>query len=116
MVFRKRGGLLPNENWTYDGNNIEVVKNFNYLGTVFNYTGNFDLNQEHLASKAVKTLNILLIKLKDLHLTPETLCQLFDAFVGSILNYASEILGYTKSKEVERIHLKFCKRVLKVHV
>ena len=42
------------------------------------------------------------------------LCQLFDAFVGSILSYASEIWGYSKSKEIERIHLKFCKQILKV--
>ena len=31
-----------------------------------------------------------------------------------VLNYSAEIWGYTKSKEVERIHLKFCKRLLKV--
>jgi hypothetical protein len=42
-------------------------------------------------------------------------CQLFDAFVGTILNYSSEVWGYTKSKEVERIHLKFCKRILNVN-
>jgi hypothetical protein len=42
------------------------------------------------------------------------LCQLFDSFVGSILSYSSEVWGYTKSKEIERIHLKFCKRILNV--
>lgn len=45
---------------------------------------------------------------------PKTLCQLFDAFVSHIINYACEIWGYTKSKEIERIHLKFCKRILQV--
>ena len=34
---------------------------------------------------------------------PKTLCQLFDAFVGLILEYASENWGYTKSKEIERV-------------
>ena len=33
-VFRKRGGLLNDESWTYNGRNLEVVSNFNYLGTV----------------------------------------------------------------------------------
>ena len=41
---------------------------------------------------------------------------MFDAFGGLILGYASEILGYTKSKEKERIHLKFCKNKLKVKI
>jgi len=39
---------------------------------------------------------------------------LFDAFVGSILGHANGILGYTKSKDIERIHLKFCNRILYV--
>ena len=42
------------------------------------------------------------------------LCQLFDAFVGSIRNYSSETWGFSKSKAIERIHLKFCKRILHV--
>ena len=111
VVFRERGGLLPGEKWTYNGNNTEVVNQFNYLSYVFNYTGSFNLNQEHLGSKAVKALIMLLIHFKKLPLKPQTLCQLFDAFVvGSILGYFSEIWGYAKSKEIERIHLKFCKR------
>jgi hypothetical protein len=114
MVFRKRGGLLNSEHWNYNGQNIEVVNDFNYLGTVFNYTGTFNLNQEHLVGKALKAMNILLCKCKEFDLSPKVLCQLFDAFVGSILNYASEIWGYSKSKEIERIHLKFCKRLLNV--
>ena len=38
MVFRKRGGVKLNENWSYDNNILKVVDNFNYLGTIFNYT------------------------------------------------------------------------------
>ena len=64
MVFRKRGGLRNNESWTYKGDNHEVVNNFNYLGTVFNYTGNFALNQETLVGKGLKALNCLLYNTK----------------------------------------------------
>ena len=60
VVFRKRGGLLNDESWTYNGRNLEVVSNFNYLGTVFNYTGNFALNQETLVGKGLKAMNCLL--------------------------------------------------------
>jgi hypothetical protein len=42
------------------------------------------------------------------------LCQLYDVLVGFILNYSSEVHGFSKSKELERLHLKFCKRILKV--
>jgi hypothetical protein len=46
MLFRKRGGLLPTEHWTYDDQILDIVNDLNYLGTVFNYTGNFKLNQK----------------------------------------------------------------------
>jgi hypothetical protein len=116
MVFRKRGGLLSSENFLYNDKRLEVVNDFNYLGTVFNYTGNFALNQEQLVGKALKALNVLLINCNKYKLKPKLLCQLFDSFVGSILNYAAEIWGHSKSKEIERIHLKFCKRILNVNI
>ena len=49
-----------NENWSYNNNILEVVDNFNYLCTIFNYTGNFSLNQEYLAGKALKALKVIL--------------------------------------------------------
>ena len=62
MIFRKRGGLLNSDVFTYNGNRLEVVNDFNYLATVLNYTGKFSLNQQQLVGKGLKTLNVLLIK------------------------------------------------------
>ena len=59
-------------------------------------------------------MNLSLCKCREFDLSPKILCQLFDAFVGSVLSYACEIWGYTKSKDIERIHVKFCKRLLQV--
>ena len=36
--------------------------------------------------------------------------------MGSILLYASEIWGFSNSKEIERVHFKFCKRLLNVRL
>ena len=87
---------------------------FNYLGTVFNYTGSFALNQEMLIGKGLNALNFLLFNTKTYALTPKVMCQLFDSFVGSILSYSCEVWGFGKCKSIERIHFKFCKAVLKV--
>ena len=38
--------------------------------------------------------------------------SVFDTYVSSVLNYASEIWGFHKATDVEKIHTKFCKRVL----
>ena len=114
VVFRKRGQIREGESWTYNDEHIEVVNDFNYLGIVFNYTGTFVLNQETLAGKGLKALNVLLANTRKYEFNIKTLCQLFDSFVGSILSYGCEVWGFTKSKELERIHLKFCKLILKV--
>ena len=37
---------------------------------------------------------------------------MFDSFIGLMLNNACELSGFSKSKEIERIHLKFCKKIL----
>jgi len=85
MVFRKRGGLNGRKKWTYNGMGMGVVDSFNYLGTLLSYNGIFYSFYEYLVGKSLKALNMLL-------------CQLFDSFVGAILNYFSEICGFSKSK------------------
>ena len=52
--------------------------------------------------------------MQEFDLNPEILCQSFDVFVGSGLTYACQILVYTKSKDIVRIYLKFCKELLQV--
>ena len=114
VVFRKRGTLKPCESWTYNKEKIEVVNDFNYLGVVLNFTGKFSLHFKYVNGKAKKAINFLLYKCKKFNFKPSCLMQLFDAFVGSVLSYANEILGFTKNKELEGIHLNFCKRLLNV--
>lgn len=114
VVFRRRGGLKCNERWHFNNVPLEIVNDFNYLGVVFNYTGSFVLNNQYIVGKALKASNILLNNIKQYELSPSISLQLFDAFVGSILNYACPVWGFTKSKELERVHLKYCKTILGV--
>ena len=114
VVFRKRGGLRLDEKWDYNGLSIDTVDSFNYLGTVFYYTGNFNCNVNTLAGKALKALNVLTLSTRKYPIKYSTLFQLFDAFVGSILHYSCEIWGFGKFRQLERVHLKFCKQLLNV--
>ena len=97
MDFRKKGKrLLRGENWIYNNQETEVVDELNYLGTILKYTGNLSSNTEYIVGKALKALNVLLVNCKKLPLKPKILYQIFDAFVGSTLLYASEIWGLSK--------------------
>ena len=40
--------------------------------------------------------------------------NLFNAYVSSILNYNCEVRGFMKADNIERVHRKFCKRILNV--
>ena len=48
------------------------------------------------------------------YLNIETMLQVFDTYVSSILNYGCEIWGFNMAKDVEKVHMDFCKRILKV--
>ena len=76
MVFRKQGKITADERWFYCNNFLDVVDIFNYLGTVFNYTGSYNQNYETLTGKGLKAMNILLHNVNHLILKPSVLMQL----------------------------------------
>ena len=114
VVFRNRGNLKQDEKWFYDKMLMETVDNFNYLGTIFNYTGSFSLNNQYVIGKALKAMDVLIKNIQQYDVTPSIALQLFDSFVSSSLNYSSPVWGFAKCKDIERVHLKFCKSILGV--
>jgi hypothetical protein len=43
-----------------------------------------------------------------------TQLQLFDAYVGSVINYRCEMWWFHKAPDIERMHVGFLKRILGV--
>ena len=41
IVFRNGGKIREYEDWSYDGHELEIVDQFNYLGMLLNYNGKF---------------------------------------------------------------------------
>lgn len=115
MIFRK-GGILPrNLSFTYNGQIIEIVNKFRYLGVVFTVGGSFSEAQTTLAGQAQKAifqLNKYLYKFT--FLSPRHKLELFDKLIMPILNYGCEVWGFAQANVIERVHLQFCKRLLGV--
>ena len=42
--------------------------------------------------------------------------DLFDKLILPILNYGSEVWGFSKAETIERVHLQFCKHFLGVKI
>ena len=105
MVFRKGG----------KGENIEIVKNFTYLGVVFTTGGSFMETHETLSDQALKAifkLKSYVNKFTDFSVSH--MLGLFDKLILPILTYGSEVSGFSKADNIERTHLQFCKHLLGV--
>ena len=116
VVFRKGGKLKNCYKWCYDNVPLDVVDNFNYLGIgiTFNFNGKFNKAQSILAMQCKKSMNILLSKMRSLHLNMSTKLNLFDTYVSSIALYSCEVWGAIPAKSLESVHLNFCKKILGV--
>ena len=56
--------------WTYNGKQIEVVNDLNYLGVVLNSTGSFVLITQYIVGKGLKAMSILINKDNKFKLKP----------------------------------------------
>ena len=68
-------------------------------------------------SDAVKNLSVNMLKRligRCQSLPMNIICEIFDTTILPVLLYASEIWGYKKYDEIEKIHLRFCKYLLGV--
>ena len=115
VIFKKSGVLPRNLTFNFQGQNIEIVNSFKYLGIVFTQGGSFNEAQCTLADqaqKAVFRLNSYLVKFCTVSI-PHKL-ELFDKLVLPILNYGCEVWGFHTANNIERVHTIYCKKLLNV--
>jgi len=113
MVFKK--GNRPEElSVLYDNCRLKVVTRFTYLGATLSANGAYFQAQKSLSKQALKALFSLnsLFDIVSLNITEKL--KLFDSMIAPILHYGSEVWGFHKAPDIERVHLKFLKRLLNV--
>ena len=111
MTFSK-GRNPHNHTFKYNGENIENVSQFNYLGIVFTRTCTFTEAKNNNIKKATIAMYDVLKKGRMYNLSVSCIYDLFDKIVVPILLYGCEIWGFTNIQVIERLHLKFCKMLL----
>lgn len=79
VIFRKRSYKL-NDNlvFSYNGQNIDIVNEFTYLGIVFTTNGSFCKNKEKLVSQARKAMHSISKKSRKLCLPIDIQIEMFD--------------------------------------
>ena len=114
VVIFSKGKLRNKPIFTYDGNVIDIVDDFLYLGVKFNFNGKFSKEESYAAQQANKSLFSLLSKSRALNLELDLQVDLFDKVVSPVLMYGSEVWGPQGCNIVSRVQLKYYKYILKL--
>ena len=95
------------------GAKLEIVDSLTYLGIVFKYNRNCFDARKKLVEQSQTSLFAIYKKIRNQNIPIDVQLKLFDSSVEPILLYGSEVCGYENLKILERVHLQFCKRILK---
>ena len=114
IIFSNGRAQIENHNFKIGDSNIEVVKYFKYLGVTFTHNGSFVNNIKDLKKQGNRAIFGLIKKARKGSLPIDIQFDLFDKTVLPIILYGCEIWGYRNLKTLEKLHLKFCKLVLKL--
>ena len=90
---------------------IEVVKEYKYLGILLGQSGSFLATKKHIAEQAIKAMFSPLQKIKCLSLPFDIQIDLFNKIVKPVLLYGCEILGYGNLDILKRVQLRFYKYI-----
>ena len=110
MIFEK--GRHTSYDFYLNNTKLEVVTTFKYLGVYFFKNGHWHRTQKSIADHASYARHNLFSLFTQIEISVTQKCNLFDALVGSVLNYSSEIWGGHEAKDIELIDNKFCRKVL----
>lgn len=114
VVIFSKGKIRQKPVFYYNGETIEIVDDFSYLGIKFNYNGKFGKTKKHLVDQARKAMFSLVRKARKLFLPLDIQLHLFDSMITPILLYGSEVWGCENVDIIDQFYLKFCKSLLDV--
>lgn len=116
MVFRTGNGRYARaERWFLDGEELERVREYKYLGVIITPNLNF---KKHLKEKLRESKLAINCNWKSLlsnkNISSSTKYRLFDAAVRSIMCYAAEVWGIMMFDEVEALLRYFIKKMFRL--
>lgn len=112
MVFRNGGKLSKRERWKLNGENIEIVKYYKYLGV--GLTPQLSLTKHFEEKLGISKTAILInyrhfISNKDVTLIAKF--KVFDSVMRAIMCYAAQVWGHQRHQIVEKINTFFLKKL-----
>lgn len=113
VIFSKKK-IAQNVKFMFNDNKLDVCDSYNYLGILFHYNSNLDNTKKKLVQQAQKALYSVYYKIRNINIPIDLQLKIFDTLVRPILLYGCEVIGYEKNDNIEKVHLQFLKKILKV--
>ena len=112
IVIFSRGKVRKYPDFQFGDSILQVVSEYVYLGTMFNYNNRFHKNKQKQVSLARRAMFGLISRASKLDLPLDIQVELFEQLVTPILLYGSEIWGHEDLSCIEVFYMKFCKLIL----
>ena len=115
IAFRNGGYLREYERWHFNGEPIETVSSYKYMGLQITPKLIWTYAKECLSIQAKKSI-VSLNKLQSTvgYFDYTEMFKLFDTMIKPVLCYGSEVWGFEISEQIENVHINFCKIFLKL--
>src|SRR5207237_5021246 len=113
LVFCRRGRITKFDKFTWNGTRIQTVKEYSYLGVLFNNTGTFTKTAEYQSNKGLSAIAAtisILRRPKIFNLA--TAKKLFEACINPTSLYGAEIWGLMHADTLEKVQQSYYKRLL----
>lgn len=116
MIFRKGGGrYAKREKWYFQGEEIEIVREYKYLGVII--SSNLD-TKKHLQAKLAEAKRAMCSVwescMKNKYVTHTSKDKLFRATAKSILLYGAQVWGYCLFNDVEKFLRFYIRRTFRL--
>lgn len=113
IVVFSRGKIKKIPVFKLGEDRIEVVTQYSYLGVMFNYNNRFHEAVQKQYNQASRAMFSLISKIRKFGLPVDVSLDLFDKLITPIVLYGSEVWGFTGENIYCKLHLQFCRLLLR---
>lgn len=113
MRFRRGGGRRKEVEWRWEGEKIEEVTIFKYLGYNFSASGSDRVHVIEMVKKANKVMGMVWgIGERKFGHDYRRRVMMFDSLIKSMLMYGAEVWGWKEQEKLESVQIKYLRWVL----
>ena len=115
VVIFSRGKVRRYKEFRFGNKIIDIIYDYVYLGTSFNYNGTFHKAMSKQVLQAKRATFALLRKIGNLNLPYDISLDLYEKLVIPTMLYGCEIWGYENPKQLHILYNNFIRRILKLN-